>query len=85
MPYDVEAELVASKIAEKVVRGGPLVNAIENVVEVKIKEAYKDDKFASAVGTIVETAVGKVFDNHMGELKKELRAINARLTELEKE
>lgn len=83
-PYDIDAEVVANRIADRVVKGGVLVNAIENVVEVKIKESYKSDEFTSAVGNIVETKVAKVFDNHMGELRKELGAIKDRLTELEK-
>ena len=84
-PYDIDAELVASRIADRVVKGSVLVEAIENVVEVKIKESYKSEEFTSAVGDIVGTKVTKIFDNHMGELRKELGAIKERLTNLEKE
>ena len=90
-PYDIDAELAANRIADRVVKGGVLVEAIENVVEVKIKESYKSREFTGAVGSIVESKVTQVFDNHMGELgkaidaiKKEISAINNRLTELEK-
>ena len=81
--YNIDAELVAIEIADRVVKGSVLVQAIENVIEVKLNEAFVGDTFANAIGTIVETKVAMVFDNHMGELRKSLFAINNRLAELE--
>ena len=54
-----------------------------SVVRGEIDEAFKGETFANAVGNIVEQKVSRIFDNHMGELKEELRKINGRLEDLE--
>ena len=77
---DNDAEFIASKIADRVVNGDVLVEAIKGVVRVEVRESYQSTEFTDAVGGIV----GNVFDNHMSELGKALDAINKRLDELEK-
>ena len=74
--HPVDAEPVAAQIADRVVKSDVLVTAIKSAVRSKIDEAFKGETFANAVGNIVEQKVSRIFDNHMGELKEELRKIN---------
>lgn len=87
---DEDTELVASRIADRVVKGDALVTAMKGVVKVGLNEFVESDEFSNAVGSIVEnkvtgivkTEVTTVFDNHMSDIKKMFATIGKALSDL---
>ncbi|MDE0142017.1 MAG: hypothetical protein OXI80_22005 [Caldilineaceae bacterium] len=90
-PNHFDPNSTVDYFVDRIVRNETFINAIEGVVEVKTKEAFKSEEFVSAVEGIVENELdeafhkfkNEVFDEYMGGILHELQTINSRLEDVD--